>query len=116
MTKRKMPAEGSQAVYYIEQQIDDWIRAQINGRPWVPVEPAQPVFIRRREVLRRVGFSNFKRWHLETDGRFPRGYRIGAGQPPPPDGAATDAPSDPPPRPRLTRRAAAPSSTEEAAE
>jgi predicted DNA-binding transcriptional regulator AlpA len=74
MTKRKMPADSS-AVVYIEQQIDDWIIAQINGRPWVPVEPAQPVFIRRREVLRRCGFSNFKRWRLESDGRFPRGYR-----------------------------------------
>jgi hypothetical protein len=99
MTKRKMPSgSSSSAVFYIEQQIDDWIRAQINGWPWVPVEPAKPVFIRRREVLRRCGFSNFKRWHLETDGRFPRGYRIGE---------APVAPSDRPAR--LVRRAPVPS-------
>jgi predicted DNA-binding transcriptional regulator AlpA len=98
-TKRKMPAEGSSAVYYIEQQIDDWIVAQINSRPWEPVEPAQPVFIRRREVLRRCGFSNFKRWQLETAGYFPRGYRIGEGQPP-----AEPAHI----RPRLVRRAPIP--------
>jgi predicted DNA-binding transcriptional regulator AlpA len=75
-TKRKLPADNS-AVLYIEQQIDDWIRAQLNRKPWQPIEPAQPTFIRRAEVLRRVGFSNYKRWVLESSGQFPRGYRIG---------------------------------------
>jgi len=92
-------------VLYIEQQIDAWIIAQIHGRPWVPAEPAQPVFIRRREVLRRCGFSNFKRWKLETDGRFPRGHRIGelTGEPQPPLATA-----------RLVRRAPIPARAEAA--
>ena len=76
MAKHVAPRHRANVVY-IEQQIDAWIRAQINGRAWVPVEPAQPVFIRRREVLRRCGFSNFKRWKLETAARFPRGYMMG---------------------------------------
>jgi predicted DNA-binding transcriptional regulator AlpA len=97
-TKRKMPADNS-AVFYVEQQIDDWIRAQINGNPWQPVEPAKPVLIRRREVLRRVGFSNFKRWRLESDGRFPRGHRIGE---------MMNGKCEARPHPRLIRRAPVP--------
>lgn len=75
-TKRKPPTDTT-AVLYIEQQIDDWIRCQIAGRQWRPIEPDRPTFIRKREVLRRVGLSFFSIWKMEREGRFPRRYRIG---------------------------------------
>jgi len=72
----QQPAD-SRAVFWVQQQVDDWIHAQIRGEDWQPVEPAQPVLIRKREVLRRVGLSYFSVWKMETAGRFPARVRIG---------------------------------------
>jgi CP4-57 regulatory protein AlpA len=74
---KRSPPTDTTAVLYIEQQIDDWIRCQIRGESWQPVEPTQPTFIRKKEVLRRVGLSYFTIWNLERQGRFPKRYRIG---------------------------------------
>jgi hypothetical protein len=49
--QKRTPPTDSTAVLYVEQQIDDWIRCQIRGEPWQPVEPTQPTFIRKKEVL-----------------------------------------------------------------
>jgi hypothetical protein len=71
------PPTDCRRVYYIRQQIDDWCRAQIRREPWVPVEPAQPIFISKREALERVGLSFFSIWKMEREGRFPRRFRLG---------------------------------------
>lgn len=38
--------------------------------------PDKPVFIRRREVLRRVGVSHVTIWTWEREGRFPKAIRL----------------------------------------
>jgi hypothetical protein len=78
MKPKRTPPANTSAALYVEQMVDDWIRATIRGEPWVEVQPEQPVFIRKREVLRRVGLSDFTVWHLEQQGRFPRRLHVRA--------------------------------------
>jgi hypothetical protein len=66
------PPSNTTAVVYIEQQLDDWLRAKVRGEAWRPVVPKNPTFIRRKEVLRRVGLSHVTIWKLEREGKFPR--------------------------------------------
>ena len=68
----------SARVFYCEQHIDEWTRAQIKGVPWNPnpVSPEQPNFIPKREMLRRVGLSFVTVWKMEKEGRFPKRYRL----------------------------------------
>ena len=57
---------------WIEQQVDDWVRAKIKRQPWIAVEPDKPNFVRKEAVMRRVGLSNMHIWRLEQRGEFPK--------------------------------------------
>jgi predicted DNA-binding transcriptional regulator AlpA len=70
------PISNTTAVVYCEQQVDDWLRAKVRGEPWRLVVPRQPTFIRRREVVRRVGLTYPTIWKMERDGTFPRPIRL----------------------------------------
>jgi predicted DNA-binding transcriptional regulator AlpA len=65
-------AHTSSPALWIEQQVDDWIRATIKRQRWVPVMPDKPSFVRKAEVLRRVGLSNVSLWLMEKRGEFPQ--------------------------------------------
>jgi predicted DNA-binding transcriptional regulator AlpA len=69
-------ATDSAPVFWVEQEIDRWIKSKIRGQEWVPAEHDQPTFIRKPQVLRRVGLSYPTVWKLEKFGRFPRRYRL----------------------------------------
>ena len=64
--------------YYLEHEINAWIRCQLEGRQWVPVpvphgEPLR--LLTRRVVLDRVGVCSVTLFRMERLGRFPRGVR-----------------------------------------
>jgi len=63
-------------VLYIEQQVDDWTRARIAGKRWIERTPESPTFIRRKEVLRRIGVSHMTIYSMEKAGKFPRGIKL----------------------------------------
>lgn len=71
------PPTSCAAVLWVEQEVDAWIKAKIRGVDWQPAEHDQPNLIRKREVLRRAGFSHFTIWNLERQGKFPCRLRIG---------------------------------------
>jgi predicted DNA-binding transcriptional regulator AlpA len=66
-------ARTGRAVGWIEEDINDWIHARIKGQSWVqgPM-PRRPTFIRKNEVLRRIGLSHVRIWQLEKEGKFPK--------------------------------------------
>jgi predicted DNA-binding transcriptional regulator AlpA len=66
------PAHTVSPCLWIEQQVDDWVRSRIRRQRWIPVEPEKPNFLRKNEVLKRVGLSNPTLWLMEKRGEFPR--------------------------------------------
>jgi hypothetical protein len=74
----KAPWINTARVFYCEQSVNEWCRAQIKGVPWTPNPelPEKPKFINKREMLNRVGLSFVTCWKLEKEGRFPKRYRL----------------------------------------
>ena len=68
---------------WIEQEIDDCIRAWIKGEEYTPPEPGarlaepRPVILPKAEVLRRTGLSNVTIWKREREKRFPQRVKLG---------------------------------------
>jgi hypothetical protein len=69
---RGLRAAGTTPVFYVEQQFDHWTHCKIRGQDFTPLPiPEHPVFISKREVLRRTGLSYVTILNMEKQGRFP---------------------------------------------
>ncbi len=94
------------ACAYVEQHVDDWIRARIRGEEWAPAPlPEHPVLIRKKEMLRRVGLTDPAVWHLEQRGKFPKRIRLtdAPGEASGPPTRSTIAKTTPPAKVRFVR-------------
>lgn len=60
------------AALWVAEDVDRWIRLKIKGLPWSPAEVDNPTFIRKPEVMRRVGLSYVTIWYKEKAGEFPK--------------------------------------------
>ena len=75
--RNSAPRGDLRRAYYLEADVDAWIRARIRGEKWFPAaEHPEPLrLIPRRETLRRVGLSGVTLWKMERAGLFPRPVR-----------------------------------------
>jgi hypothetical protein len=70
-------SHGRGRVFWVEQQFDHWGRCKIQGVKYthLPI-PDHPVFIDKREILRRTGLSYVSIWSMEKRDEFPPRVRL----------------------------------------